>query len=315
MFAYRRFTAIVPLLLIFAIALIATGCTDNKQLKQDLLQAAGKQEQIVNYRFQGSVELKADASLLSQASPVTATLFALLKDSKLEYKGVSSLDPSRMESDITVTPNGGSAIKIPVIIKDSKLFFHVPPLNKQDEYMMLPVQPKPSSADPLKNAGHLTAGLTKQLLDGIDPSWLTLSKEPAALPDGTAVKNITINLTQKNEQAFNDYLKAGVVPGLTDVMKANGLSDEATLNAMTASLQSMKLRAPSSITLRIDNEGFIREQTWSLVFVTGASTNENKIVWTQSLSDINKNPAFTQETPAKQKSLDELLKLVAPGKK
>ncbi|ULL17615.1 hypothetical protein DVH26_26070 [Paenibacillus sp. H1-7] len=320
LFAYRKFTVIVALLLTIGIALFMTGCTDNAQVKQELLQAVSKQEQIVNYRFQGSIELKADASLIGQASPVTAALFALLKDSKIEYKGVSSLEPSRMETTLNVTPNGGSAIAIPVIIKDSKLFFHMPPLNKQDEYMVLPIAsglPAASgangSADPLKNTGHLTAELTKQLLNGIDPKWLVTAKDQATLQDGTPVKSITIDVNKKNEQAFNDYLKATVIPGLMNSLKTNGLSNAGTLDSFTASLQQIKLHAPSSINLRIGNDGYIREQTWSLVFATGTSTNENKLVWTQTLSEVNQNPAFTQETPAKQKSLDELLRLVKPA--
>lgn len=318
LFAYRKFTVIITLLSTIGLAL--TGCTDNTQVKQDLLQAVSKQEEIVNYRFQGSFELKADASLLGQASPVTATLFALLKDSKMEYKGVSSLEPSRMETSLTVTPNGGSALTVPVIIKDSKLFFHMPPLNKQDEYMVLPIQTRLPAApggnspdDPLKNTGHLTADLTKQLLNGIDPKWLVSSKDPVTLADGTPVKSITIEVNKKNEQAFNDYLKANVVPGLMNTLKTNGLTNAATLDSVTASLQQLKLRVPSTINLRIDNDGYIREQTWSLAFTTGTSTNENKLVWTQTLSDLNKNPAFTQETPTKQKSLDELLRMVKPA--
>ncbi|MCS7463432.1 hypothetical protein N0M98_25325 [Paenibacillus doosanensis] len=312
---YRKFSIYIALVAMTGIALFLTGCTDNKQLKQDLLQAAAKQQEIVNYRFQGSVELKADAALFGQTSPMTATLFALLKDSQIDYKGVAALEPPRMEADLSVTPAGGTAIDIPVLIKDSKLYFHMPPLNKQDEYMTLPIAPPKDQASgsdasgALKNTGRLTAEITKQLLSGADPDWLQTTKEAVTLQDGSPGKQIALSVTPKNEQAVADYLNQSVLPSLSAQLKTNGLASDAWSSALGA----IRLRAPSSIEMRIDSDGFIREQKWDLVFTSGGSANEHHLIWTHALSDINRNPAFAREVPAKQKSLEELLLFLKPA--
>ncbi|MCR8634988.1 hypothetical protein [Paenibacillus radicis (ex Xue et al. 2023)] len=309
-----KFTARASLLSA-ALVLFVTGCTDYKQIKADLLQAVNKQEEIKNYRFTGSIELKADAALLGQANPFAAALFAILKDSKIEYTGISALEPtSQLETNLKVTPAGGSVIDIPVLIKDSKLFFHMPALNKDDEYMMLPIQAKQNPAssssnpEPLKNTGHLSAALNQQLLNGVDANWLQSTKEPVTLSDGTAAKRITLDINSKNEKAFADYWDQSL-PGLLELLKTNGLASGASLDSWQSALKQMKFKAPTTIDMLIDNDGYIHEQKWSLSFTANGSTNDNRIIWTQSLTEINKNPAFTKDIPAKQKSLDELLKL------
>jgi hypothetical protein len=311
-----RKTTIYLSLLLFL--LLITGCTDYKQLKVDMMQAVNKQEEIKSYAFTGSIELKADSSLLANTTPFAAALFALLKDSKMEYKGISSLElPSQMEAAFKVIPAGGTAIDIPILIKDSKLFFHIPALNKDDEYMVMPVENKQapiagSGTEALKNTGHLTTVVNGQLLQGIDPNWLQTSKDPISLADGTTVKRITLDINKKNETAFNEYWNQSV-PGLTDLLKTNGLATVAAVDSWQTALKQVKFQAPSTMDLLIDNQGFIREQRWNLTFTANNSTNLNYLVWTQTLTDLNKAPAFTKDIPSKQKSLNELLKLVKPA--
>lgn len=301
--------------------LFSTGCTDNAALKQEMLQAAAKQEQIASYRFNGSLELHADSSLLGagQTSPMTIALFSLLKDSKLDYSGLTSLEPARMESDVKVTPAGGSAIDIPILIKDSKLYFHMPPLNQPDEYMMLPI---PSSqagaasganADSLKNTGKLTSELSQKLWEGIDPKWLSTAKEPVTLPGGDTGKKIVLTVDKKNEKAFSDYWTASA-PSLMELLKTNGLVQAGpAADAWTTALKQIVWSAPSTVEWVVDSQGFIREQRWDVKFHIGASTNVSRVIWDQTLSELNQTPPFTKEAPAKQKSLDQLLKLVKPA--
>jgi hypothetical protein len=312
----RKFTATV--LLPAAFILFMSGCTDNKQLKQDLLQAVSKQQEIKTYKFNGSIELKADTSLFGQASPITSALFALIKDSKIDYKGISSLEPSRMESELKVTPAGASPIDIPVLIKDSKLYFHIPAINKDEEFMVLPVQaakspaPASGSGEPLQNTGRLTAAFDQQLLNEIDPNWLQTAKDPVILADGTTAKRITLDVNPKNEKTFSDYWDK-LQPGFIELLKTNSLASGASLETWQAALKQIKIKAPTTVDMLIDNQGFIHEQKWNLSFTSGGSANINHMVWTQSLTEINQNPAFAQEIPAKTKSLDELLKLTQPA--
>lgn len=313
----RKYLTSIFLLLTMSIILVLTGCTDNKQLKQDLLQAINKQQDVTSYRFQGSMELKGDASLVGQADPLTGILFSFMRESTINFQGVSALEPARMETTLSVTSKGGSPVTIPILIKDSKLYFQVPALNKPDEFMMLPIPSKPASsgggADSLKNTGQWSAALMQQLFKDVDPAWLKPSKEAAKLADGTTGKSITLDINTKNEQAFADYMSKSVAPGFVEMVKTNGFAASASMDKWSTALEQVKIKAPSSITLTVDSAGFIREQQWNLSFTAGNSTNVNTINWTYHLSDINQNPAFTQDTPAKTKSLEDLLRLVKPN--
>jgi len=312
----KKITAWISLLSAVAFILLLTGCTDYKQLKLDLLQAVSKQEDIKTYRFNGSVELKTGASLTGNTSPLATALFSMLKDSKIEYNGTGAPDQARMESDFKVPPPGGSEIDIPVLIKDNKLFFHIPALNKADEYMALTVQPAPSASanpsEPLKNTGRLSAALNRQLWSGIDPKWLHTAKEAVTLDDGTTAKPITMEINPKNEQAFLQFWEQSL-PGIMELLQTNGLVSGASLDKWQSALKLIKFQTPSSVRILVDQEGFIREQKWDIAFTAGNNDRLNKLVWTHSLTDINKNPEFTKDIPAKQKSLDDLLKLIKPA--
>ncbi|SFL32096.1 hypothetical protein SAMN03159341_10571 [Paenibacillus sp. 1_12] len=312
----RKFSVYASFLLSLSLLLLITGCTDYKQLKTDLLQAVAKQEQVTSYQFKGSIELKADPSLLGATSPFTATLFAFLKDSKIDYNGLTAMDPAQLEANFKVTPSGGTVMDIPVLIKENKLFFRIPALNKDDEYLVFPITGKTSpaagSTEALKNTNHLTSTIYDQLLNGINAEWLQTSKDPVTLADGTITKRITLDINNKNEQAFNSIWKQAI-PGFTELLKSNGLASTASIDGWQTALKEVQFRAPSSLEFLIDNQGFIHEQKWSLTFSANGSTNENHLLWTQSLSELNKAPVFTKEIPTKQKSLEDLLKLVKPA--
>lgn len=303
-------------LLSLSFLLLISGCTDYKQLKTDLLLAVSKQEQVKSYQFKGSIELKADASLLGgSASPFAAALFAFLKDSKIDYSGLTALEPAQMEAAFKVTPTGGANIDIPVLIKENKLFFRIPVLNKDDEYLVLPIANKQGNAagnpDALKNTGHMAINLSTQLLNDINPEWLQNSKDPVKLADGTTSKRITIDINKKNEQTFNEHWNQSI-PVLMEVLKINGLITAAGLDSWQKILKQIQFRTPSTMSFLIDDQGFIHEQNWSLTFTANGSTNVNHLNWIQTLSDLNKAPAFTKEIPARQKSLEDLLKLINP---
>jgi hypothetical protein len=313
----HKFPAHASLLLTLSFLLLLSGCIDYKQLKTDLISAVAKQEQLKSYQFKGSIELTADASLLSGAvSPFAAALFAFLKDSKIEYNGISLLGPAQMEATFKVTPTGGSSTDIPVLIKDNKLFFHIPALNKEDEYLVLPLANKPGAtagnSDAIGNTGHLITSLNAQLLNGINPDWLQNSKDLVTLADGTTSKRITIDINKKNEQALNDYWNQSI-PGLLEVLKTNGIILTASSDAWQHALKQIQFRTPTTISFLIDDQGFIHEQNWNLSFSVNGSTNMNHLNWTQTLSDLNKVPAFTKEIPSKQKSLEDLFKLINPA--
>lgn len=304
----------LALAMVCAVALI-TGCTDHQKLKQDMLQAVQKQEQARSYRFTGELQLQLDASLFAGAQPLTAAMATLLKDSAIAYTGAAaeavSGESVRFEADMTVTPkNGAQPILIPALIKDNKLYLALPVFNKPDEFTVLPLgqgDNAAASGETLKNTGHLSAVLSGKLLEGIDPAWINEDSEPTALADGTPGRRLRLELTAKNEQAAADYFAASL-PGALAELAASGLQPSAG-DALGKALANARLKAPSSLTLLVDGQGFIREQTGELRFSLGDGP-ASALKWTQRLSDINGQIDFRKDVPKQTKPLDDLLRLL-----
>ncbi|WP_248926623.1 hypothetical protein [Paenibacillus hamazuiensis] len=295
---------------VIAFGAVASGCTDHQQLKNDLLQAVAKQPDMKSYRFEGSVDLKLQPDL-KDAAPLTATFVAMLKNSRINWKGVSSSEP-RMEADISVQPQGSTAaFDIPAILKDGKWYFSMPPITKKDEFLVIDMAKlKGGDGKNLQQAGVLSASIVKQLLNGIDAKYVEQAKDPVVLKDNTSAKLYTVEMTDKNEKTLSAALK-GTVPGIMDLLRTNGWPD-AKLNADT-----LELHAPSRLSFAVDNQGYIREQKISLSFSvkTGEGTADNHIDFEQFVSEVNQPPSFQKQVPAQAKPFEDILKLLSPGKK
>ena len=80
--------------------------------------------------------------LMKSANPLTNGLLSLIRESTITWKGISNVDPLQFQTDLRITPKGStSPIDIPILIKDSKLYFNMPALNKTaDEYYAIDLQ-------------------------------------------------------------------------------------------------------------------------------------------------------------------------------
>ncbi|TVY09619.1 hypothetical protein [Paenibacillus cremeus] len=302
------------LILLCSTALMAVGCTDHKQLKQDLQAAVQKQEQALANHFSGTVDLKLDASLFQGAAPMAAAMLTTLKDSHIEYSGAATLaEPVRMEATLKVLPKGAaSSIDMPLLIKDNKLYLQMPAINKPDEYLMLPLDKGPER---LKNTGHLSSVVYGKLLEGINPDWLEPGQQQETLPGSTEpVKRITLNITDKNQKAAADAIN-GVIPGILSELLQSGLSTSAQTDQWKKAMSTFQVTSPSSVSMLIDNQGFIREQSGKLQFRVDASSAVQAMEWKHTTSDINQTISFTQDEPKQVKSMDDILRLVAAPKK
>ncbi|CAG7620462.1 hypothetical protein ACFQI7_05785 [Paenibacillus allorhizosphaerae] len=305
--------AIAIVLLLCCVLLLAAGCTDHKQLKQDLLQAAQKQEHIQTYRFSGHADMKLDASLFAGMPPLTAAVLSMFKESSIDYSGsVSLLEPLRMESIFKVTPKGsGTPMEIPILLKDNKMYVRLPIVNKLDEYMQVPLG---EHADRLKQTGHLGSAIVTKMLEGINPDWLEpVPQEQTAAAKGTDSKTITLKMTGKNEQAATAYFN-GIIPSLLDELLMSGLSTDAQHGQWKKTTERLKPTVPSFITVTIDPDGFIREQSGILHLQwDGAASSE--INWKHTISDINGTPVFAMEVPKQVKPISEFLRMLDRPKK
>ncbi|SEB41531.1 hypothetical protein [Paenibacillus sp. GP183] len=302
-----------------------TGCTDSTKIKQAVDQALVKQNEIKSSSYNGSLTLSLGDGLLAATNPLMNGLLGMAKESNLDWNGAVNKEPLQLETDLTFTPKGSSTgTSIPVLIKDSKLYFNMPAINKPDEYYSVDLQQisKDSKSalnvDSLKNTSQVTTALAKLLLDGIDAKWYKEAKDPLKLKDGASAKSISIEISKKNEQALNTWVQSKL-PEFIQTLQTNGLMTAAQADQFkNGSSKSLKIDAPGMLTFAIDDQGYIRDQVMDLSFSIANATGNtvsSKVNLHQSVDGINQTPAFKKEIPKNVKSFNDVLKLLGTAPK
>ncbi|MEC0229751.1 hypothetical protein [Paenibacillus alba] len=316
----------ITLTAVTAISLISlTACTDNTKVKEALEQSLSKQKEMTSYTFEGGTTLSISDGLMKSSNPLTNGLLSLFKESTIDWKGISNLEPLQFQTDLKITPKGStSPFEIPILIKDSKLYFNMPALNKTaDEFYAIDMQQmsqtgkSPLSLDTLKNTSQLSTTLGNLIFSGIDAKWYKEAKEPVKLKDGSSAKSISVELTSKNEKEVNTALQAKL-PEFIGTLQNNGLLTAAQADEFKKTqLNGIQLKAPSKLVVAIDDKGFIRDQTVDITFslTTDGKAQDNHIVLHQTYDAINQASPLTREVPKNVKNFNEILKLIAPAKK
>jgi hypothetical protein len=316
----------ITLTAVTAISLLSlTACTDNTKVKETLEQSLSKQKEMKSYTFEGSTTLAIGDGLLKSSNALTTGLLSLVKDSTMDWKGISNVEPLQFQTDLKITPKGStSSFEIPILIKDSKMYFNMPALNKTaDEYYAIDLQQmsqaskSPLTLDTLKNTSQLSTSLGNLVFSGIDPKWYKEAKEPVKLKDGSSAKSISVELTSKNEKDINTVFQTKL-PEFIGTLQNNGfLTADKADQLRKSQPAAIQLKAPSKMVVAIDDTGFIRDQSIDVVFqmTVDGKPQDNHIVLRQTYDAINQATALTKEVPNNVKSFDEILKLLTPPKK
>lgn len=316
----------ITLTAVTAISLLSlTACTDNTKVKETLEQSLSKQKEMKSYTFEGSTTLAIGDGLLKTSNALTNGLLSLVKDSTMDWKGISNVEPLQFQTDLKITPKGStSSFEIPILIKDSKMYFNMPALNKTtDEYYAIDLQQmsqaskSPLTLDTLKNTSQLSTSLGNLVFSGIDPKWYKEAKEPVKLKDGSSAKSISVELTSKNEKDINTVFQAKL-PEFIGTLQNNGfLTADKADQLKKSQPAAIQLKSPSKMVVAIDDTGFIRDQSIDVVFqmTIDGKPQDNHIVLHQTYDAINQATALTKEVPKNVKSFDEILKLIASPKK
>jgi hypothetical protein len=316
----------ITLTALTAISLISlTACTDNTKVKEAFEQSLSKQKEMKSYTFDGGTTLAISDGLMKSSNPLTNGILSLVKESTIDWKGISNMEPLQLQTDLKITPKGSSSpFEIPILIKDSKLYFNMPALNKTaDEYYVIDMQQmsqnskSPLTLDTLKNTSQLSTTLGNLVFSGIDAKWYTEAKEPVKLKDGSSAKSISVELTSKNEKDLNTLFQTKL-PDFLGYLQNNGFlpADKAELLKKTQP-NAIQLKAPGKIVVAIDDKGFIRDETIDISFTITADgkAQDNHILLHQTYDAINQATPLTKEVPKNVKSFDDILKLIAPVKK
>jgi hypothetical protein len=308
-------------LLISLSSILLLGCTDYEAIQKSVVQAFAKEKEIKSYSFDGTAALKVDGSLAKTSNPLAAGLLGMLQQGEISWKGAANNEPAQMESTIKLTPAGGTAsIEIPVLIKDNKMYFHIPALSAANEFYSIDL--KAGSAAAAGNLQQAAGSLTEAvglIVGSANAKWFNESKDPVNLADGTNGKKISINITDKNVKDFNALLQSKM-PELADKLQAGGLIDANKAEAWkkAGGGQKVTVKAPGQIEFVIDEQGFIREQSCDLTITfageNGAAEATNSIKLHQAYNNINQPPAFGMQVPSDAKPFEDVLKFLNPKK-
>jgi hypothetical protein len=305
-------------MLFASIGLLLLGCTDYEAIQKSVMQGIAKQKEVKSYSFEGTAHVKIDSSSVKSTNPLTAGLIGTLTQSEISWSGAANADPAQLEASIKLTPTGGSAvIEIPVLIKDNKMYFHIPAISKDKQYYSIDLKAGGSvaagnlqqAASSLSDAFGLIAGAAK-------PNWFEETKGSTKLADGSSGRKITLNITDKNVQEFNASLQTKL-PEIADKLQASGLITANTALSWKKAdgSQKLALKAPGKLEFVLDQQGFIREQSCELtVTIAGdnGSTATHSITQRQSYNNINQPPAFSMQVPTDAKPFEDVLKLLKP---
>jgi hypothetical protein len=280
-------------------AALISGCQDDGPVTRDAMkQALAKHSEITSYRFAGSADLQLDRSPLPSDQPLTAGLMSLFKESRIEWAGIAATQPVRLESDLKLTPKGSSSsIELPMIIKDNKMYAHIPLLNAKDEYT---VWESPAQAENLGNAQAAAQEVTSLLLTDVDTS--AFRKEDP--------NQWILSITEKNAQSIADQWTKRL-PELAAIAAKYGFTNPQQTEAWKSASQEAKLKltAPGEIRITTDEKGFISELKINLNITLGQDTSKAmslKLDLSNRYSEINQNPAFVKDAPSNAKPFESI---------
>ncbi|WP_442603743.1 hypothetical protein [Paenibacillus sp. KN14-4R] len=320
---FKKWLSLALVTVLMSSLLIA--CTDNKAIQTTVLQGIAKQSEIKSYTFEGTADVKIGDGLIPASNPLTQTFINVFKESTLKWNGVTNADTAQFESDINVTPKGGTeGFNIPILIKDNKLYFHMPAINKPEQYYSIDMATSGKNAtgavapEALKNATTTFSSIYKSIASSVEPKWFQEEKAAVNLKDGTSGKAYNIEINEKNEKAVNEMIQSKNSE-LYDSLKNSGIVSAEQIDKWKSQNQpKITIQAPSKLRLVIDDKGFIRDQTLDLnLAITAAEGNPNKISFNihQLFNDVNTQPPFKKEIPKDVKNFDEIIKLLNGVKK
>jgi len=317
----KSFNTIILLILISSLLI---ACTNNQEIQTEALQAIDKQSEMKSYSFEGSAKLGLGDGLVPATNPLTLGIVNMLKESTLEWKGATENNPARLETTLKLTPNSSnSQLELPVLIKDNKLYFNIPAINKPGEFFVMDLSTSSIGSnngiqpEALQQTSATLSDVMRILFASAEAKWLREDKEPAALPDGTTGTSIRLEITSSNEQAVNKMMQSKTGE-MIDKLASRGIISSATAEKWKNSKETkIEIKAPSQLQLIIDKDGNIRSQTIDFKLAItdeNGTTNTHAITFEQSYSNINTAPDFQMPIPENAKSFDDVLQFLAPNK-
>jgi len=292
------------------LALLAAGCSrEQKDAKKHLLEALAKQQEITSHTYQGRLSLDLGKLPIDAANqPYTSVILGALRQGEIEWNGITDTTQNRREATLEFqSSDGSSAFVIPVVQEADQLYIHIPLINTEDEYFVLPTPALTS------RLGGLALSSLAKLLETIDAKWFDLTT------DETAGDTYQVTIDKSRWPAFFDHLQQALPNMLSEWQEAGVITQtqaDAIRDALSPGEESkVRLHEVSDAYIRatVQDTGYLSSVDISLSFtVETAPGNEEAchIQFSHAWDHINEQVAFTQNIPETTVSWVEILKLI-----
>lgn len=304
--------------------LFTAGCSEEPDKSKEAMEAAfAKQAEINTYSFAGSAALNIRLPAAKENGNPLTGLFGLFTQGKLEWEGAASYEPVRLEADLKSVPDdSGTPLELPIILKDNKLYLHIPVLSTQEDYFSVDMSrlsqlsgnPNPFTEEDLKNTTLIITEALRLALTGIDAKWF---KEESALTleDGAKAAVYRLDITEKNRAELEAAIKT-TLPDWAGLLANSGLLSQEQADALQKQGGSLTVQAPGHISAAVDEAGFIRRHSLDIAYEymdADGQASSGSIAFEHSVNDINGTPVFRKQPPANPRSLDDILQLLLPS--
>lgn len=228
------------LALIFALALIITGCGAKSSPKELIEGSLGKSFDMKSYAFNTSIKLE-DLQVDNGAAmdPNAQMVLNMMKNAELSVNGVVQQEPMKMEANLEISLKGDMEMKfsLPLTMDENKMWVKIPNIPMlagqiPDELIGKTIeidlkkmaeqsgQELPSAKD-MKAMQNLSNDMFKAFLGKFDEKtyFSTVEKKDAGLPESVDAKQIVkFNVTNENLEQFITTFAKEALPALADVM-------------------------------------------------------------------------------------------------
>lgn len=287
----KRRSYFLALGLIFILFSLLVGCKADEQLddtvKTELQQILALQADINNYQFQGSADLQIDATqFISGDNPLTASFVSNLLNSTITWHGTVQSDPEQLEMDLVIAPQGlATTIEIPIIIKDSKLYFRIP-LIQADETEHFIVE---LNEETLQQGSSLWSDTAYSILNAISPQWYERLDQQST---------IRISLTEDNHsEIFTSFFE--ILPAIIEQWEDSRLlsveqSTELQNSISVAAeefIQSIVIDEPGQLSITWNDQNYITLYSLQL-FISNHAIDIH-----HTIKNVNEAPSFVKEIP------------------
>jgi hypothetical protein len=295
-----------------ALALITIGCSkEQNEAKKQLLEALAKQQQITSHTYGGNLSLNLGKLPIDAASqPYTSIILSALSQGDIQWNGTTDTAQNRREATLEFqASDGSSAFVIPVIQDDNALYVHVPLINTEDEYFVLP---KPGLTDEL---GRLMLSTLTRIIEQMDAKWFELEANDSANRtyqikiDESRWGDFLNHLRQALPNVLNEWQQAGVI----NASQANAIQNSLTPDESGG--EPIRLTEGQDVYIRaiVQDHGYLSALDFSLSLDTKSSsgtTETYQLEFSHTWDHINEQVTFTRGIPETTVAWEEILKLI-----